>query len=117
MKLAAGNIIVAALVLAVLAGALITLFALAVRALRKYLRTEPAQRGASAGVKTLGEALQEHRTACKMTQEFVAQSLGVSRQAVSKWENGAAEPSTANLLALARLYGLSADNLLRGIRS
>ena len=41
-----------------------------------------------------------------MTQEQVAEALGVSRQAVSKWENGTAEPSTSNLLALARLYGV-----------
>ena len=48
-----------------------------------------------------------------MTQEFVAESIGVSRQAVSKWETGAADPSTANLLALARLYGVPAEELLR----
>ena len=38
--------------------------------------------------KTLGAVLKQHRTACKMTQEFVAESIGVSRQAVSKWESG-----------------------------
>ncbi len=36
-----------------------------------------------------------------MTQEFVAETLGVSRQAVSKWESGASDPSTTNLMALA----------------
>ena len=51
-----------------------------------------------------------------MTQEFVAEAVGVSRQAVSKWETGAADPSTANLLALAKLYGVSAEELLRGTR-
>ena len=50
-----------------------------------------------------------------MTQEFVAESLGVSRQAVSKWENGGADPSTSNLLALARLFGVSAEELLRSV--
>ena len=50
-----------------------------------------------------------------MTQEFVAESLGVSRQAVSKWESGASDPSTSNLLALARLYGVSAEELLRSV--
>ena len=63
----------------------------------------------------LGEALKEHRTRCQMTQEFVAEHLGVSRQAVSKWESGASDPSTANLLALAKLYGISAEDLLRCI--
>ena len=51
-----------------------------------------------------------------MTQEFVAEAVGVSRQAVSKWETGAADPSTANLLALAKLYGVPAEELLRGAR-
>ena len=48
-----------------------------------------------------------------MTQEFVAESLGVSRQAVSKWERGAADPSTSNLLALAKLFEVPAEELLR----
>ena len=50
---------------------------------------------------------------CQMTQEFVAEALGVSRQAVSKWERGAADPSTSNLLALAKLFGVPAEELLR----
>ena len=50
-----------------------------------------------------------------MTQEFVAESLGVSRQAVSKWESGASDPSTSNLLALAKLYSVSAEDLLRSV--
>ena len=66
--------------------------------------------------KSLGEALKEHRTKCKMTQEFVAEQLGVSRQAVSKWENGTSDPSTANLLALSKLYGISAEELLKQIK-
>ncbi len=54
--------------------------------------------------KSLGETLKMHRTKCNMTQEFVAESLGVCRQAVSKWENGTSDPSTSNLLVLAKLY-------------
>lgn len=46
-------------------------------------------------------------------QEFVAGELGVSRQAVSKWESGASDPSTSNLLALARLFEVPAEELLR----
>ena len=46
----------------------------------------------------------QHREECKMTQEFVAESIGVSRQAVSKWETGASDPSTSNLLTLAKLF-------------
>ena len=65
--------------------------------------------------KSLSETLKENRTRCKMTQEFVAESLGVSRQAVSKWETGTADPSTSNLLALAKLFGVSAEELLRSV--
>ena len=67
--------------------------------------------------KSLSEMLKENRTRCKMTQEFVAESIGVSRQAVSKWENGTSEPNTSNLMALARLYGISAEDLLKGVES
>ena len=52
-----------------------------------------------------------------MTREFVAEHLGVSRQAVNKWENGTSDPSTSNLLALAKLYGLSPQELLQQIDS
>ena len=48
-----------------------------------------------------------------MTQEFVAEAVGVSRQAVSKWESGLSCPSTSNLLTLAKLYGVSMEQLLR----
>ncbi|HHX77896.1 MAG TPA: helix-turn-helix transcriptional regulator, partial [Firmicutes bacterium] len=41
-----------------------------------------------------------------MTQEFVAETIGVSRQAVSKWESGSSDPSTTNLMALAKLFVL-----------
>ena len=47
----------------------------------------------------------------------VAESIGVSRQAVSKWETGAADPSTANLLALAKLYGVSPEELLHNAQN
>ena len=43
----------------------------------------------------------------------IAQVMGVSRQAVSKWESGASDPSTTNLLALAKLFGVSAEELLK----
>lgn len=63
--------------------------------------------------KTLGETLRELRTERNMTQEFVAESLGVSRQAVSKWENGSSEPSTSNLVATAKLYEVLPEELLK----
>lgn len=48
-----------------------------------------------------------------MTQEFVAEAVGVSRQAVSKWESGVSDPSTTNLMALAKLFGVTPEELLK----
>ncbi|HQE69601.1 MAG TPA: helix-turn-helix transcriptional regulator, partial [Atopobiaceae bacterium] len=59
--------------------------------------------------------LRERREECGMTQAIVAQSLGVSRQAVSKWENGSSDPSTTNLIALAELYAVDPIELIKGI--
>lgn len=89
---------------------------LVVKALLKYLKSGEVRKEKSVIKKTLGEVLKSYRTNCKMTQEFVAESLGVSRQAVSKWENGTSDPSTSNLLALAKLYGVSAEELLSCIK-
>ena len=89
------------------------LFVLLVRALLKYLRSGEVRKEKAETKRSLGEALKAHRTRCKMTQEFVAEAIGVSRQAVSKWESGASDPSTSNLLALAKLYGVSSEDLLR----
>lgn len=95
---------------------LVYLFVLLVKALRKYLRSSEVRKETIAVRKSLSEALREQRTRCKMTQEFVAEHLGVSRQAVSKWENGTSDPSTANLLALAKLFGISAEELLKQVQ-
>ena len=105
------------ILLAGLLAGLIYLFILLIKALRKYLKSEPVRKENKAVRRSLGEALKAHRTRCKMTQEFVAEHLGVSRQAVSKWENGTSDPSTSNLLSLARLYGISAEELLKEVQS
>ena len=47
-----------------------------------------------------------------LSQEALAEKLGVSRQAVSKWERSESSPDTDNLIALAKLYGVSLDELL-----
>lgn len=94
----------------------IRLMILVFRALKKYLDGD-RNRGEEVILrKSLGEVLKEHRTRCGMTQEFVAESLGVSRQAVSKWENGTADPSTSNLLKLAKLYDVKAEELIRAVQ-
>ena len=98
-----------------LLAAVVYLFVLIVRALKKYIGSKEVRAEKRAAKRTLGETLKAHRTQCHMTQEFVAESLGVSRQTVSKWENGSADPSTTNLLAVAKLYGVAAEELLRGI--
>ena len=102
-------------VVAFFAGILYLLILL-VKALRKYLRSGPVRQENAAVRKSLGQVLKDRRLECKMTQEFVAERLGVSRQAVSKWESGTSDPSTANLLALAKLYDISPEELLRSIR-
>ena len=99
----------------VLIGAIIYLFILLIKALQKYLRAGEVRKENAAIRKTLGQVLKDHRIQCKMTQEFVAERLNVSRQAVSKWENGSSDPSTSNLLALGKLYGISAEALLKEI--
>lgn len=66
--------------------------------------------------KPLCEILKEYRIRHNMTQEFIAEQLDVSRQAVSKWENGTSDPSTSNLIALAKLYGVSVDEMLKAVQ-
>ena len=94
----------------------IKLLILVFKALNKYVNSTPQRQEEAILRRSLGEVLKEHRTRCGMTQEFVAESLGVSRQAVSKWENGTADPSTSNLLKLAKLYGITPEELIRAVQ-
>lgn len=107
------NLIFVIILFAAFWGVIGYLIYLLIKALRKYIRSEPVRREKSESARSLGEVLKKHRTECKMTQEFVAEAIGVSRQAVSKWESGASDPSTTNLIALANLYGLTAEELLQ----
>lgn len=97
-------------------GIIIYIIILLVKALRKYLKSSDVRKEKTETKRSLGETLKLYRTNCKMTQEFVAESLCVSRQAVSKWENGTSDPSTSNLLALAKLYGVSVEEILNKIK-
>ena len=97
-------------------GVRIFIVVLLIKALLKYLNDKKATPQQEIIRRSLGEALRDHRQRCGMTQEFVAEALNVSRQAVSKWETGAAEPATSNLLALARLYNIDPGDLLRGVQ-
>lgn len=105
------------LVFAALVAAVTYLFVLIVRALKKYIGSKAVREEKQVAKRTLGETLKAHRARCQMTQEFEAEALGVSRQTVSKWENGSADPSTTNLLALAKLYGVEVEDLLRGVEN
>ena len=60
----------------------------------------------------LSEKIINLRKARNMSQEELAEQLGVSRQAVSRWEVGSALPDASNILQLSKLFGVSADYLL-----
>lgn len=60
----------------------------------------------------LSEKIVNLRKARNMSQEELAENLGVSRQAVSRWEVGSALPDASNILQLSKLFGVSADYLL-----
>ena len=95
---------------------IIYLFFLLVKALKKYIKTAEVRKEKNETKVSLGEALKEYRINCKMTQEFVAEALGISWQAVSKWESGISEPSTSHLIALANLYGVKPEDILREVK-
>ena len=63
-------------------------------------------------METFGAKLREHRKNRGMTQEEVASKIGVSAQAVSKWESGECLPDCFNLKALGEVYSISLDILL-----
>jgi DNA-binding XRE family transcriptional regulator len=94
---------------------IVIIVVLIIRVVKKYTHSKPVRDEKKQSAKTLGEVLRAYRTENKMTQEFVAESLGVSRQAVSKWESGASDPSTTNLIALAKLYKIEPEELIRSI--
>lgn len=59
-----------------------------------------------------GRRLCEYRKKNKYSQEELAEKIGVSRQAVSKWERAEASPDTDNLIMLAKIYGVTLDELI-----
>lgn len=61
---------------------------------------------------TLGRRIQEARKAAGLSQESLGERLGVSRQAVSKWEADAAVPELENLIAMSRIFGVTIGALL-----
>lgn len=62
---------------------------------------------------TLAANLRHLRNYHRLSQEEVAEKIGVSRQAVAKWESGASLPDIMNCIALADLYDVSLNDLVR----
>lgn len=61
---------------------------------------------------TLSDKILKLRKQQGLSQEALAEKLNVSRQAVSRWEIGSAQPDASNLLQLSKLFGVTADYLL-----
>lgn len=61
---------------------------------------------------SLGDRIKEFRQSSKISQEKIAEIIGVSRQAVTKWESNQTKPSTENLFKLAEIFGTTVDILI-----
>lgn len=61
---------------------------------------------------TLGERITHYRKKKGLSQEKIAEYLGISRQAVTKWESDKSNPSTENLIRLAELFGIALEELV-----
>lgn len=64
----------------------------------------------------IAERLQELRKKAGYSQEQVAEMLGLSRQAISKWESGQGKPEIDNIVKLTEIYHVSADYILLGVK-
>ena len=60
----------------------------------------------------LSEKILQSRKALGLSQEQLAERMGVSRQSVSKWETGQSDPELDKLISLSRLFGITTDELL-----
>lgn len=63
---------------------------------------------------TIGERLQKLRKDKQYTQEQLAEILGVSRQAISKWESDQGQPEINNVIKLSEIYNVTTDYILQG---
>lgn len=93
---------------------LLFLACLMIKALVKYLKGKQGQDVSIQESTSLGEKIRSRRIEMNMTQEYLAEKVGVSRQAISKWESGKSYPSTSNLIAIANLLNVSSDDLITG---
>lgn len=63
---------------------------------------------------TLGERLLEYRTNLKMSQDTLAEKVGVTRQTVSKWETDQSTPEFNKIIPLCEIFGVTTDELIKG---
>lgn len=66
---------------------------------------------------TFEERLKKYRKLSGLSQEKMAEKIGVSRQAVTKWETGTGIPDISNMIAIAKLFQISLDELMAGKNS
>ena len=111
------NVYIGSVIWIIITAAVVYLFVLIVRALKKYINSQDIRKEKVETRKSLGEVLKKYRTDNKMTQEFVAESLLYVYLFVSKWEQGISEPSTSNMIALAKLYGITPEELLKNVKN
>lgn len=62
----------------------------------------------------VGQRLKMRRNELKLTQDYVAEKLGITRQTISNWEIGRSYPDIERIIRLSELYELSLDELLKG---
>lgn len=62
----------------------------------------------------IADKIKDARTKKEYTQEQVAESLGVSRQTISNWENGKSLPDIISIIKMSELYDISLDELVKG---
>lgn len=63
---------------------------------------------------SLSIRLQELRKEANLSQEQLAEKLGLSRQAISKWESEQSNPDINNIIKLSKIYNVSTDYILKG---
>ena len=88
---------------------------LVIKALRVYINSHEVREAKMATRHALAAALRAARWRCNRTVELASEPCGDSRQAATRWENGASAPNTPNLSGLAKLYGTSAEGLLKNV--
>ena len=63
-------------------------------------------------VKTIGDTIKELRKQRKITQELLAEEIGVTPQAISRWERNVGYPDVSQIVPLAKAFGVSTDEIL-----